>query len=93
MTSIPDGCHEFTYAVVEDEALELEPEFSDSKNAREVVSLLHFESHDEELSQAAVKAFSDALQDFYNVKHKSTRSELLTYMVDATERLYPEMRR
>ena len=80
------------YDVVEHEALELEPEFSDAKNAREVVVLLHFESQNEELSEAAVKAFSDSLQNYYNRKQKNNRSELLAYMVNATERLNPQMR-
>jgi len=88
----PGGLENFMYEVVKNEALVLEPEFADSKSAREVVTLLHFDSPNEELSEAAVKSFSEALQDFYNRKHKSSRSELLAYMVDATERLYPEFR-
>jgi succinoglycan biosynthesis transport protein ExoP len=53
--------------------------------------LLHFDSHDEELSEAAVKSFSKALQSFYNSKHQSSRSKLLQYMLKATGQLNPEM--
>lgn len=88
----PGGISEFFETVIKNEALELEPEFTDLKTAQTLVTMLHDDSPSEELSEAAVKSFSDALQSYYNKKHKSSRSELLTYMVHATERLYPEMR-
>ncbi len=89
----PGGLADFIQSVVEFQALQLEPEFSDEGNSQEVVILLHFDSGNEELSETAVKSFSEALQEYYNRKHKSSRSELLAYMVHATERLYPDMRK
>ena len=88
----PNGVQEFRKFVIGDEALKLTPEFTDAKTYRSLVMLLNFDSESPELSEAAVKSFSDALQEFYNRKHKSSKSELLKYMVDFTERLYPEMR-
>lgn len=88
----PGGLQNFMDEVVKGKALELEPEFADAKAARELVMLLHFNSPDMELSESAVKAFSEALQEFYNRKHKNSRSDLLSYMVNVTERLYPEFR-
>ncbi|MEM1228652.1 MAG: polysaccharide biosynthesis tyrosine autokinase [Planctomycetota bacterium] len=87
-----EGFKDFVRLVITEEALELEPEFTDLKTAQSLVMLLHFDSNSEELSEAAVKAFSDALQSFYNTKHKSNRSALLTYMETATEKLYPQLR-
>ena len=54
--------------------------------------LINYDSQEAELCRVAVRAFSDALQDFYNQKQKTSRSALLGYMSTATERLYPEMR-
>lgn len=88
----PGGIAEFAEMVVGGQALQLEGEVNDTKIARSVVMLLHFESQDEELSEAVVKAFSAALQSYYNSKHKSNRSKLLEYMVQATDRLHPEMK-
>ena len=87
----PRGLAEFKAFVIGEKALELEPEFADTKTARSLVMLLHFESEDEELSEQAVKSFSDALQDFYDQKHKSSKSDLLDYMMTSRESLFPEM--
>jgi succinoglycan biosynthesis transport protein ExoP len=87
----PGGLAEFANIVVEHEALELEAEVNDLKIAKSVVMLLHFDSQDEELSEAVVKSFSNALQSFYNSKHKSSRGKLLEYMVHATDDLNPAM--
>lgn len=89
----PLGFAGFAEDVIVDQALVLEPEFTDLKTAQSLVMLLHFDSPSEEMSKVAVKAFSDALQEFYNEKHKASRSNLLGYMVTATDRLYPEMRK
>jgi capsular exopolysaccharide synthesis family protein len=88
----PGGYAEFYQVVVERGALELEPEFADTQSAQSVVMLLHFNSRDEELCEAAVKAFSDSLQAYYNRKHQSSRNKLLEYMVTATDQLHPEMK-
>lgn len=88
----PNGFADFAFLIITKGALQLESEVNDTKIARSVVMSLHFKSKDEELSEAVVKAFSTSLQDYYNRKHKSSRSKLLEYMVTATDRLHPEMR-
>lgn len=79
--------------MVKDGALELESEVSDTKTAQSVVALLHFDSPDKDLSQAAVRSFSNGLQAFYNNKYSNTQDELRTFIKDATQNLKPELDR
>ena len=88
----PEGLRDFAELVIEDEALSIEPEVSDLKTAQSLVMLVHFDSEEPDFSETAVKAFSDALQQFYNEKHRSSKSELLTLIESATGKLYPEMK-
>jgi len=90
-TDFPEGFEQFVKMVVVDEMLRLEPEVTDLKTGSSIVTLLNFESTNPELCQNAVKAFSDALQDFYNKKFSGSRSELIKYMQVATERLHPKL--
>ena len=87
----PDGFEQFMDIVVGEEALTLEPEVTDLKTGTAIVTLMHYESTNPELCQNAVKAFSDALQAFYNAKYTGTRSELIKYMQVATEKLHPKL--
>ncbi len=88
----PDGIGEFADLVIKDNALTIEPEVTDVKTAQSLVMLVHFDSLDPAFSEVAVKAFSGALQQFYNEKHRSSKSELLTLIESATEKVYPEMK-
>tara|TARA_R110002049_G_scaffold72490_2_gene187210 strand:- start:244072 stop:246516 length:2445 start_codon:yes stop_codon:yes gene_type:complete len=87
----PEGPEQFMSVVVGGKALTLEPEVTDLKTGSAIVTLMHFESTNPELCQNAVKAFSDALQVFYNKKYSGTRSELIKYMQVATEKLHPKL--
>lgn len=73
------------------ESLILEPEVEDVRTAQSLVMLQHFEHTDQELCKAAVEAFSEALQSYYNAQMKDTRGELLGLITNAMERLHPKL--
>ncbi|KAA1259834.1 Tyrosine-protein kinase ptk [Rubripirellula obstinata] len=73
------------------ESLELEPEVEDVKTAQSVVTLMHFESENEELCKAAVESFSESLQSFYNENYKSNRGDLIRLISTGMEQLHPKM--
>lgn len=73
------------------ECLELEPEVEDFKTAQSVVTLMHFDSENEEMCQAAVESFSDSLQAFYNENYKSSRGDLIRLISTGMEQLHPKM--
>ncbi|MEM9646379.1 MAG: hypothetical protein AAF989_15415, partial [Planctomycetota bacterium] len=89
--SFDEGFADFVELVKVDECLELEPEVSDVKTAQSVVALLHFDSPDEELSQAAVQAFSDSLQDYYDSKYSDTRDDLKEFIDNAIDKIQPKL--
>ena len=82
-------------------SLKLDAEVTDSRTAQ--VFLLHFEHGDPELCEAAVKAYSDALEEYFNDRHRNSRSDLLNLIevaiqqlqpsIAETEKLYREFRR
>ncbi|QDV63210.1 Tyrosine-protein kinase YwqD [Crateriforma conspicua] len=81
----------FVEMVKKDEVLELEPEVSDVKTAQSVVALLHFDSPNPDLSTAAVTAFSQSLQQYYNKKYSNSRDELKRFINEATDKVQPQL--
>ncbi|TWU37565.1 Tyrosine-protein kinase ptk [Novipirellula aureliae] len=73
------------------ESLELESEITDVRSAQSLVAVLRFQHTDPELAEAAVKSFSDALQKFFNERHRSSRGDLLRLISVAIEQLHPKM--
>lgn len=73
------------------DSLSLEAEGLNDMSAQAIVTLMHFESTDAELCQSAVSAFSDSLQQFFNEKQKSSRSELLRLINVATDKIHPKI--
>lgn len=73
------------------DSLSLESDGLNDMSAQAIVTLMHFESTDAELCQSAVSAFSDSLQQFFNEKQKSSRSELLRLINVATDKIHPKI--
>ncbi|WP_231612085.1 polysaccharide biosynthesis tyrosine autokinase [Novipirellula galeiformis] len=71
--------------------LSLTVEGTGGRVAQSFVAVLSFEHSDAELCEASVKAFSDAMQTFFNERQKSSRSELLQLISVAIEQLHPKM--
>lgn len=71
--------------------LELEPEVTDVKAAQSLITLLHFDSPETEHCEAAIRAYSKALQEFYNARHKSSRGELIRMIELAIKQLDPKL--
>ncbi|WP_342190385.1 polysaccharide biosynthesis tyrosine autokinase [Stieleria varia] len=69
----------------------LEPEVTDLLSAQSLVTLLHFDSSDKEHCVAAVNAYSEALQNYYNEKHKSSRNEVIRYIDVMIKQLSPKI--
>ncbi|KAA5539862.1 polysaccharide biosynthesis tyrosine autokinase [Roseiconus nitratireducens] len=74
------------------EQLELEPEVTDVKTAQSLVTLLHFESPDTELCEAAIKSYSRALQQYFNDRHKSSQGDLKKLIDAAIGELAPDLK-
>ncbi|TWU32621.1 polysaccharide biosynthesis tyrosine autokinase [Novipirellula artificiosorum] len=72
-------------------SMELESEIDDVRSASSLVAVLRFQHTNPELAEAAVNSFSDALQAFFNERHKSSRSELIDMISDAMEELHPRL--
>ncbi len=68
-------------------SLALETELNDARSAQSLVMMLSFSHTNPELCESSVRAFSDALQQFFNDKHRSSRSELISLIDEATEQL------
>lgn len=79
------------FAGVAHASLQLTTELTDVRSAQSLVFMLTFEHTNRELCEAAVQSFSDALQEFFSEKHKSSRSELIKLISVATEQLAPQM--
>ena len=71
--------------------MKLVPEVDSTTSVQATVMLLHFDHPDREQCKAAVTAFSDALQSFYNEKHKGSREELMRMIRVAQDQLIPQM--
>ncbi|WP_315850129.1 hypothetical protein [Novipirellula maiorica] len=71
--------------------LSLVVEGAGGRAAQSFVAVLSFEHSDAELCEASVKAFSDAMQTFFNERQKSSRTELLQLISVAIEQLHPKM--
>ncbi|MEO9594758.1 polysaccharide biosynthesis tyrosine autokinase [Rhodopirellula bahusiensis] len=73
------------------ESLEFETDIEDARSASSLVASLSFEHSNPELCEAAVKAYSSALQQLFAEKHKSSRSELIRLIEFATGQLQPKL--
>ncbi|TWT84829.1 Tyrosine-protein kinase ptk [Planctomycetes bacterium CA13] len=76
---------------VAQKSMELESEIQDVRSAQSLVAVLRFQHTDPELAEAAVKSFSDALQKFFNERHKNSRGDLIRLISVAIEQLHPKM--
>jgi len=72
-------------------SLTLTPEITGGRGGQSMVALLSFRHGDPALCEQSVKAFSDALQQLFAEKHKSSRTELLRLISVATDQLQPKM--
>ena len=79
-----------TFTTISRRSLVLEPEVKDSGTAQALVVLLAYQHTNAELCEAAVEAFSDSLQTFFNKRQKSDRSNLISLIEDGIEKL-PDM--
>ncbi|ELP34561.1 Exopolysaccharide synthesis protein [Rhodopirellula baltica SWK14] len=73
------------------ESLKFETDIEDARSASSLVATLTFDHSDPELCEAAVKAYSAAVQQLFSEKHKSSRGELLRLIEDATKVLQPKL--
>lgn len=80
-----------TFAGMSASSLRFETDLEDVRSASSLVATLSFQSTDPDLCEGAVKSFSDALQDMFAEKHKSSRSELIRLITVATDQLQPKM--
>ncbi|QDT60233.1 Tyrosine-protein kinase ptk [Stieleria bergensis] len=71
--------------------LSLEPEVTDVKSAQSLVTWMHFDSPNQDLSEAAVQAFSQALQEYFNARHQSTQTKVSNLLHDAITKLSPRL--
>ncbi|MCA9140080.1 MAG: polysaccharide biosynthesis tyrosine autokinase [Planctomycetales bacterium] len=71
--------------------LELEPEVTDVNAAQSLITLLHFDSNNKELCEAAVKAYSKALQDYYDQRHQGTQEDLARLIETAIQSIAPKL--
>ncbi|GAA4455996.1 polysaccharide biosynthesis tyrosine autokinase [Novipirellula rosea] len=73
------------------ESLSIESDVRDLRNTQSLVAELSFMHTDPELCLASVMSFSDALQAYFQEKHKSSRGELLRLITVAIDQLHPKM--
>ncbi len=85
------GGHPSALLGLANKALKFETDIQDARSASSLVASLSFEHSDPELCEAAVKAYSAALQQLFAEKHKSSRGELLRLIRDATDNLQPKL--
>nr|WP_236696538.1 polysaccharide biosynthesis tyrosine autokinase [Rhodopirellula islandica] len=78
-------------AALASKMLEFETDLKDERSASSLVAQMTFENTDPELCEAAIKAYSAALQKLFADKHKSSRSELLKLISIATNQMQPKM--
>ncbi|WP_182870481.1 polysaccharide biosynthesis tyrosine autokinase [Rhodopirellula sp. JC639] len=71
--------------------LELEPEVTDITTAQSLITLLHFDSGNTEHCEAAIKAYSKALQDYYDQRHRSARADLSRLIKIAIDEVGPKL--
>ncbi len=71
--------------------LDLEPEVTDVKTAQSLITRMHFDSPSPDHSEAAIRAYSDALQEYYDQRHQSTQAELTRLIDVAIGQLAPRL--
>lgn len=81
--------HEFTG--LSQQSLKLESELTDARSGQAFVALLHFKHQNRDLCEAAVKAFSESLQQYFNQRQNDSRKDLVGLIEDATEKLHPKL--
>ncbi len=79
------------FAAVALEALQLESEITDVRSAQSLVALMHFQDHNKELCEAAVKSYSEALKAYYRERQKSSQQELAELIETATSQVMPKL--
>lgn len=72
-------------------SLRLNEEIATGRSQQSMVTLLTFEHEDPELCEKSVQAFSDAIQRFFESKHRSSRGEVLRLIALATDQLQPKI--
>ncbi|TWT96297.1 polysaccharide biosynthesis tyrosine autokinase [Neorhodopirellula pilleata] len=72
-------------------SLKFNTDLQDVRSGSSLVASMSFEHTDPELCEAAVKAYSAAIQQLFAEKHKSSRSELMRLISVATDQLQPKM--
>jgi len=88
----PQFDHDFArYNSLVQSSMKLVPEVGEGGGGQTLVLSLHFDTHNRELSEASVRAFSAALQEFFDARQKSSRSDLISLIGDAMERLQPRI--
>ncbi|QEF99567.1 Tyrosine-protein kinase YwqD [Stieleria maiorica] len=73
------------------EQLELEPEVTDVKTAQSLITLLHFDSGSTEQCEAAIKAYSKALQEYYDQRHQTAQADLTRLINVAMTSIGPKL--
>ena len=71
--------------------LKLESKLDDLYNSTSLVAIMHYDGGDPELCHAAVQAFSDSLQKFFNQRQKTSRGDLIQLFSTAMDQLLPKM--
>lgn len=71
--------------------LELEPEVTDVSAAQSLITLLHFDCNNKELCEAAVKAYSKALQEYYDQRHQGSQEDLARLIEEAIGSITPKL--
>jgi capsular exopolysaccharide synthesis family protein len=80
-----------SYANVLPGSLKFEPQIQDTRAGTSMVASLAFVNQNRDLCSVSVKAFSEALQKLFAEKHKSSRTELMQLISDATDQLENKM--
>lgn len=71
--------------------LELEPEVTDVQSAQSLITLLHFNSGSKSHCEAAIKAYSKALQEYYNQRHQGSQADLKRIIDTAMKQNTPKL--
>jgi capsular exopolysaccharide synthesis family protein len=80
------------FAGASQESLVLESEITDVRSAQSLVALMHFQGHDPDLCEAAVKSYSESLANYFRGRQTSSRDEQLEKLIEAaTNKLHPQL--
>lgn len=85
------GDSENAFSATAQGSLRLEPELAGTRPGQALILRLSFQNSNPELCEASVESFSAALQQFFNDRHKSSRSELIKLITLAMDQVHPKM--